>query len=97
MTKPRKSMNDLMAVATPTTSEPAPRPARNKPAARPAEKNVEQQQLVVQLPAITVRALKQRALNGDTSVRAVLLDTLKAAGYPVPSGQAVDFRRVRRP
>jgi hypothetical protein len=96
MTKTRKSMNDLMAVAAPTTSEPAARTGKAKPPARTVAKTVVQQQLVVQLPDVTVRALKQRALDGDTSVRAVLLAALKDAGFPVPAGQVVDFRKIRR-
>jgi hypothetical protein len=92
MTKIRKSMDTLIAEATPTTSEPASRASRaKKPAA-----NVVQQQLVVQLPDVTVKALKLQALEQNTSVRAVLLDALKASGFPVPAGQAVDFRKVRR-
>jgi hypothetical protein len=92
MTKIRKSMDALMAEAAPTTSEPAPRAARSK---KPAD-NVVQQQLVVQLPDVTIRALKIAALEGNTSVRAILLDALQRAGFPVPAGQAVDFRKVRR-
>ena len=92
MTKNRKSLGDLMAAASPTTSEPVARVGRaKKPAA-----NVVQQQLVVQIPDVTVKALKLRAVEGNTSVRAVLLDALQGAGYPVPAGQAVDFRKVRR-
>jgi len=92
MTKTRKSMGDLMAVASPTTSEPAAKTTRaKKPAA-----NVVQQQLVVQLPGETIMALKLKALEGNTSVRAVLLGALQASGFPVPAGQAVDFRKVRR-
>lgn len=92
MTKTRKSLGDLMAAASPTTSEPAARASRaKKPAA-----NVVQQQLVVQLPGVTIKALKLKAIEDNTSVRAVLLDALQASGFPVPAGQAVDFRKVRR-
>jgi len=54
---------------------------------------VVQQQLVVQLPAVTIKALKVAALERDTTVRAMLLTALQKAGYPVPSGQAVDLRK----
>ena len=94
MTKTRKSMGDLMAVAAPTTSEPAPTPRATR-AKKPAAAVV-QQQLVVQLPDVTIRALKMKALDDGTSVRAVLLGALQDAGFPVPEGQAVDFRKVRR-
>ena len=92
MTKTRKSMDALMAEAAPTTGEPEPRSTRaKKPAA-----SVVQQQLVVQLPGVTIKALKLKALEENTSVRAILLDALQGAGFPVPAGQAVDFRKVRR-
>jgi hypothetical protein len=51
----------------------------------------------VQLPAVTVRALKQQALDEGTTIRAVLLAALAGAGVPVPAGQDVDFRKVKRP
>jgi hypothetical protein len=56
--------------------------------------NVQQQQLVVQLPAITIKALKVAALERDSTVRAMLLEAIAKAGYPVPSGQAVDLRKA---
>ena len=55
---------------------------------------VVQQQLVVQLPAVTIKALKRAALERDSTVRAMLLEAVQKAGYPVPSGQAVDLRKV---
>jgi hypothetical protein len=87
--KKLKTMGDLMAGAVPSIAEPAPR-------RKAAPKAVEQVQLVVQLPNETVKALKQRALNDNTSVRALLVDALHNAGYAGTSGQAVDFRKVRR-
>ena len=51
---------------------------------------------MVILPAVTIRALKQAALDGNTTVRVKLLHALEQAGYPVPAGQAVDFRKVAR-
>ena len=91
--KKLKSMADLMAATVPATvtstrSTPAPK--------APADDEVQQQQLVVHLPAETVKALKTAALAGDTTVRVVLLQALEAAGYPVPEGQLVDFRKVQR-
>jgi len=55
---------------------------------------VVQQQLVVQLPAVTVKALKVAALQRDSTVRAMLLEAAQKAGYPVPIGQAVDLRKA---
>jgi hypothetical protein len=89
-------MTDLMAAATPATIEPAAPSAPKTKATKPAGP-VEQQQLVVQLPAVTVRALKQQALDEGTTIRAVLLAALAGAGVPVPAGQVVDFRKVKRP
>ena len=56
---------------------------------------VTQQQLVVQLPDSTIKALKVAALERDSTVRAMLLEALHKAGYPVPEGQAVDRRKGR--
>jgi hypothetical protein len=69
-----------------------PEPAEQKRTAR----DVEQQQLVVQLPKETTHALKLEALTNITSVRAVLLEALHVAGVPVQEGQVVDFRKVRQ-
>jgi hypothetical protein len=88
MVKKLKTMQGLMREAVPTTAEPT----RQKRTAR----EVEQQQLVVQLPKETIHALKLQALTNNTSVRAVLLEALHVAGFPVPEGQAVDFRKVRQ-
>jgi hypothetical protein len=63
------------------------------PATQPKTGKVIQQQLVVQLPAVTIKALKVAALERDSTVRAMLLKALQKAGYPVPSGQAVDLRK----
>lgn len=87
--KKHKSMADLMAGAVPTTAEAPAKQAKPQPA-------VQQQQLVVQLPAETIKALKLAAVEADTTVRAVLLQALEVAGYPVPAGQTVDFRKVRQ-
>lgn len=76
--KKLRSLNSLMAAA---------------PATQPKTGKVTQQQLVVQLPAVTIKALKVAALERDLTVRAVLLEAVQKAGYPVPSGQAVDLRK----
>lgn len=89
MTKQLRTMSDLMASAAPATAEPTK--AAPKKAA-----DTKQQQVVVQLPAETVQALKQAALDNGSTVRVMILEALKKAGYPVPAGQAVDFRKVRR-
>ena len=89
--KKLKSLGDMMDASVPTTVEPA---KRIRKAAAPA--SVEQQQLVVQLPSGTVKALKVAALEAETTVRAMLLKALHEAGYPVPAGQIVDFRKVQR-
>ena len=70
---------------------PAKAPAKKVPAG-----DVKQQQLVVQLPEETVMALKLAAVKEQTTVRVKLLQALEAAGFPVPAGQAVDFRKVSR-
>lgn len=87
--KKLRSMSDLMAESIPATP-----PTKAKRATK-AAKVVTQQQLVVQLPADTVRALKIAALEHSTSVRAMLLKALDAAGYPVPAGQDEDRRKVK--
>lgn len=86
MVKQLKTMADMMASATPAVAEPA----------KVTKADTKQQQLVVQLPAETVQALKQAALNNNSTARVMILEALKKAGYPVPAGQAVDFRKVRR-
>lgn len=87
--KKLKTMKALMSAAAPATAEAVARPAAH-------QGDIAQQQLVVQLPSETVKALKVQALDRNLTVRAVLLEALEAAGYPVPAGQAVDFRKVRR-
>ena len=47
----------------------------------------------VVMPAETLRELKQTALDQDSSVRAVILEALKKAGYTVPAAELVDRRR----
>ncbi len=86
MVKQLKTMADMMASAAPAVAEPAKAP----------KTDTKQQQVVVQLPAETVQALKQAALNNNSTVRVMILEALKKAGYPVPAGQTIDFRKVKR-
>jgi hypothetical protein len=79
--KKLRSISDLMASAVPTTQ------------AQKKTGKVTQQQLVVQLPDTTIKALKIAALERNSTVRAMLLEALQKAGYPVPSGQAIDLRK----
>jgi hypothetical protein len=50
----------------------------------------------VELPEATIKSLKQRAFENDTTIRVIVLDALRAAGIEVPEGQAVDFRRHKQ-
>ena len=49
----------------------------------------------VVMPPETLRELKQAALDQDSSVRAVILEALKKAGFTVPAVELVDRRRPR--
>lgn len=53
--------------------------------------------LTVTLPAAVLRALKARTVERETTVRALLLEALAAAGYPVPAAEIRDRRRSRDP
>lgn len=86
MRKKLTIMLGLMSEAAPTSAEPS------RKAAPPAD----QQQLVVQLPDVTVQEMKLRALERRTTVRVMLLEALRKDGYTVPAGQAVDFRKEKR-
>lgn len=48
----------------------------------------------VVMPPETLRELKQAALDQDSSVRAVILEALKKAGFTVPAAELVDRRRA---
>lgn len=87
--KKLRSMNDLMAATVPAVQVEAPAKRAKAP------KAVTQQQLVVQLPTETLKALKMAALENETSVRAMLLKALDRSGYPVPAGQDEDRRKVK--
>lgn len=49
--------------------------------------------LMIQVPAQTMMALKLRAAAESTTTRALVLDALKAVGYPVATGEVTDRRR----
>lgn len=88
--KKLRSMTDLMAATVPAVQVEQQPVKKAK-----APKAVTQQQLVVQLPSETVKALKMAALENGTSVRAMLLKALDRSGYPVPAGQDEDRRKVK--
>jgi hypothetical protein len=91
MKKQYKTMANLMSAAIPTTVEEInrpPKPLKPSPSV--------QQQLVVQLPQETVHALKKAAFDQGTTVRAVLLQALEKAGFPVAADQLVDLRKTKQ-
>ena len=49
--------------------------------------------LQVVLPEETLRAVKHAAVDGGTTVRALVLEALRQAGYPVPDAELGDRRR----
>lgn len=49
--------------------------------------------LTVSLPPGVVRQLKARMAHEETTLRALVLEALAAAGYAVPSGEIRDRRR----
>jgi hypothetical protein len=49
--------------------------------------------LMVQVPTDTLRALRMKAAADGSTVRALVLKALHAAGYPVPQDEVVDRRR----
>lgn len=51
--------------------------------------------LTVSLPASVLRQLKARMATHDTTLRALVLEALAAAGYAVPEGEIRDRRRER--
>jgi len=53
--------------------------------------------LTVTLPAAVLRALRARTVARETTIRALLLEALAAAGYPVPAAEIRDRRRPRSP
>lgn len=51
--------------------------------------------LMVTVPPATLQALRVRAAQDGTTVRALVLEALRKDGYPVPPAEIVD-RRVRK-
>lgn len=49
--------------------------------------------LTLSLPAAVIRALRARTVHEDTTLRALVLEALAAAGYPVPAAEIRDRRR----
>ena len=53
----------------------------------------DQKGLMIQMPAETLTAIKVKAATEDSTVRAVVLEALAAAGHPVPEGELTDRRK----
>lgn len=51
--------------------------------------------LTLSLPAPVIRQLRQRMAEEDTTVRALVLEALRKAGYAVPMAEIRDRRRSR--
>lgn len=64
-----------------------------KPEKRTALSHTADETLQVQIPAATKRALLMRAAETGTPMRVLVLDALKAAGFPVPQHALVDRRK----
>jgi hypothetical protein len=50
--------------------------------------------LMIQVPTETLKALRTRAAENGTTVRALVLEALRKGGYPVPADELVDRRRA---
>jgi hypothetical protein len=53
--------------------------------------------LTLALPPAVVRQLRERMIAEDTTMRALVLEALKAGGYEVPAGEIRDRRRRAGP
>jgi hypothetical protein len=49
--------------------------------------------LTIVIPPETLVALKTKAAQGSSTVRACVLNALRLAGYPVPANELIDRRR----
>ena len=49
--------------------------------------------LMIMVPADTLIALRTRAAETQSTVRACVLEALRKAGYPVPADELIDRRR----
>jgi hypothetical protein len=52
--------------------------------------------LTLSLPAEVVRQLRERMAREETTLRALVLEALRQAGYAVPAGEIRDRRRHAR-
>lgn len=52
--------------------------------------------LTLSLPAPVVRQLRERMAREETTLRALVLEALRKAGYAVPAGEIRDRRRHGR-
>lgn len=52
--------------------------------------------LTLTLPATVLRQLRRRMAEGDTTLRALVLEALRQAGYAVPEAEIRDRRRQHR-
>lgn len=68
---------------------------RGLPSATPARNTGKGQGsgLMLQVPPETRHALKLKAAEHSTTVRALVLEALRKAGYPVPADELVDRRQ----
>lgn len=64
---------------------------------KPAIPHNSESKLTVTLPAAVLRALRTRMVERETTIRALLLEALAAAGYPVPEAEIRDRRRRHAP
>lgn len=53
----------------------------------------EDRKLTLSLPAAVVRQLRDRVAREETTLRALVLEALRAAGYAVPEAEIRDRRR----
>ena len=67
--------------------------ARLPPPAAKRNGKGEGQGLMFMAPRETLRALKIRAAEQGTTTRALVLEALRKAGYPVPTDELTDRRR----
>jgi hypothetical protein len=79
---PVSALEALRDSLPPAVAEPAPKAPRGRGTPM---------QLMV--PDETMRALKHAAVDAGTTVRALVLDALQSAGYPVPESELGDRRR----
>lgn len=70
---------------------PAAVPEKSKSAG--AKGRGEGRAVQIVMPPDTLKALKQRATDDDTTVRTVVLRALAKAGFPVPADEMKDRRK----